>query len=72
VRLSLKIDALSLLTLLQDGPEKMAAFAKENGYDFPYLYDEVSWSLKLYFQSEMSRSLTLIFQMLRRSELLVK
>ena len=27
-------------TYPQDGPDKMAAFARENGFTFPYLYDE--------------------------------
>ena len=32
----------------QDGPEKMAAFAEESGYTFPYLYDETQDVAKAY------------------------
>lgn len=34
------ISANSVKTHPQDGPEKMADFAKERGFTFPYLYDE--------------------------------
>jgi len=42
------ISSNSVKTHPQDGPEKMAAFAKENGYDFPYLYDETQEVAKAY------------------------
>jgi len=32
----------------QDGPEKMKIHAKENGYQFPYLYDETQEVAKAY------------------------
>lgn len=32
----------------QDGPEKMSTHAKENGYPFPYLYDESQEVAKAY------------------------
>lgn len=32
----------------QDGPEKMTLFAAENGFNFPYLYDESQGTAKAY------------------------
>ena len=32
----------------QDGPELMTAFAKTNGFDFPYLYDESQAAARAY------------------------
>lgn len=43
---------------VQDGPEKMAEFAKERGFTFPYLYDEAQDVARAYGAVRMLHTTT--------------